>query len=105
MARLVGVGTGGRVPLIVVTAPAAGLLLDKIPRLRRDDHSRTLLQRRPSSRRRSHPPRSSQVRIRPAPHTAGEVESPNARDSRSRQAQTHSRRDGSWQEMRGVIDR
>ena len=81
--------------------PPAG----EIPRLRRDDHSRTLLQRRPSSRRRSRPPRSSQVRSRPAPHTAGEVESPNARDSRGQQVQTRSRREGSWQEMRGVMDR
>ena len=29
MARLVGVGTGGRVPFVVVTASAAGLLLVK----------------------------------------------------------------------------
>ena len=40
-----------------------------------------------------------------ASHTAGEVESPNARDSRGQQMQTRSRREGSWQEMRGVMDR
>ena len=72
-------------------------------RLRRDDHSRTLLQHRPSSRRRSRPQCSSQVRCRRAPHTAGEVESPNARDSRGQQVQTRSCREGSWQEMRGVM--
>ena len=62
----------------------------EIRRLRRDDHSRTLLQRRPSSRRRSRPQRSSQVRSRPAPLTADEVEFPNARDSRGQQVQTRS---------------
>ena len=81
--------------------PSAG----EIRRLRRDDHSRTLLQRRPSSCRRSRPPRSSQVRSRPAPHTAGEVESPNARDSRGQQMQTRSGREGSWQKVRDVMDR
>ena len=81
--------------------PPAG----EIRRLRGDDHTRTLLQRCPSSRRRSRPPRKSQVHRRPAPHTAGEVESLNARDSRGQQVQTRSRREGSWQEMRCVMDR
>ena len=33
------------------------------------------------------------------------MESPNARDSRGQQVQTSSRREDSWQEMRGVMDR